>query len=181
MIKVVLYPPLADAYGVEHDLHVRSAREAIAALSANYPGFRRDFLDGKEYFIIADGDGREGADGAAMPVSREVHFVPRVEGRVELGALLITAIIPGISATAATIIGGLLITGLMLGASLLFSSKQKKELDPSESPPEEESYAFAGPVNTTEQGVAVPVVFGRCFTGSVVISAALELGTEIEI
>ena len=37
------------------------------------------------------------------------------------------------------------------------------------------SYYFDGPVNTTQQGVPVPLVFGRCKVGSMVINSGIEM------
>lgn len=36
------------------------------------------------------------------------------------------------------------------------------------------SYLFSGPANSTEQGVAIPLVYGRAYVGSVVISAGIK-------
>lgn len=37
------------------------------------------------------------------------------------------------------------------------------------------NYSFSGILNTTAQGFPVPVCYGRCFTGSAVISAGLDV------
>ena len=37
------------------------------------------------------------------------------------------------------------------------------------------NYSFSGITNTTAQGFPVPIVYGRCFTGSAVISAGLDV------
>jgi predicted phage tail protein len=37
-----------------------------------------------------------------------------------------------------------------------------------------ESFAFSGIVNTTQQGMAVPIAYGRVFVGSAVISSGLD-------
>lgn len=37
------------------------------------------------------------------------------------------------------------------------------------------NYSFSGILNTTSQGFPVPICYGRCFTGSAVISAGLDV------
>jgi hypothetical protein len=92
----------------------------------------------------------------------------------------VTALTGGaITGVAATIIGGVIALGLMVGASMLLAPKTKKK--PSgEDTKKDESYMFSGPENVTEQGVAVPLVYGYVHTGSVVVSAGLEV-SEIPI
>ena len=177
-VAVHLYGPLADKYGALHHFVIRTPREAVTALAANFRGFRRDFIQHELYDIHADGDWLQGDNAATTPVSREVHLVPRIEGQAFLAAAAIGALFPslagvtflGISATA--LIGGVLMTGLMIGLSFLLQPKIKK--------PDEEkgqSYAFTGPENVTQQGVAVPLVYGRVHCGSVVASVGLEANT----
>jgi predicted phage tail protein len=38
-----------------------------------------------------------------------------------------------------------------------------------------ESFTFSGIVNTTKQGLPVPIAYGRVFTGSAVISSGLDV------
>lgn len=45
--------------------------------------------------------------------------------------------------------------------------------DATQSPDENASFIFNGPVNTNTQGTAIPLVYGRCMTGSVTISAGI--------
>lgn len=172
-VKVYLHGPLADRYGAEHTLYISKPSEAIQAFDANYPGFLSLFVKHEAYAIYADGDWR-GDASADFPVSKEVHFAPVIEGRAFLGAMLVTAIFPGVTAATATLIGGVLMAGLFIGISFLLTPKQKKLKDPGK----DENYAFSGPENVTAQGAAVPIIYGRVFAGSVVASAGLELDVE---
>ena len=56
------------------------------------------------------------------------------------------------------------------GVTAALTSPSKMQFDDSKSP-----YYFNGPVNTTDQGVPIPLVFGRCKVGSRVISSAIEI------
>lgn len=182
LVTVRLHGVLADKYGAEHAFAISSPREAIQALDANYPGFRRDFLAHPSYALLADGDWRDEAncpDVANAPVSKELDIVPFVEGRnfVPLIAAGITAISGGaISGIAATLLAGAITLGLSIGVSLLLAPKAKKTQRDSS---KDESYMFSGPENVTEQGVPVPLVYGRLIVGSVVVSAGLEVADNL--
>lgn len=181
LVTVRLHGILADKYGAEHQFAISSPREAIQALEANYPGFRRDFLTHPAYALLADGDWRNEEncpDVANAPISKELDIVPFVEGRnfIPLIAAGITAAFPAISGTAATILAGVITLGLSLGVSLLLAPKAKKTSRDSK---KDESYMFSGPENVTEQGVPVPLVYGRLIVGSVVVSAGLEVADNL--
>ncbi len=169
---VYLHGVLGEKYGFEHQFALTCPRQAISALSANFPGFRRDFFEFPFYGIVCDGDNRHPdncPDVASAPFARDIHLVPMVEGR--LGAILIPALgLIGITGTAATIISGVLTIGLLYGVSMLFAPKP-----PDTDTTRDENYLFSGPDNVIEQGAAVPLIYGRCFVGSVVISSGLEV------
>ena len=38
-----------------------------------------------------------------------------------------------------------------------------------------ESFSFSGIVNTSQQGMPVPIVYGRAFVGSAVLSSGLDV------
>jgi predicted phage tail protein len=38
-----------------------------------------------------------------------------------------------------------------------------------------ESFTFSGIVNTEKQGLPVPIIYGRCFVGSAVISVGIDV------
>lgn len=172
-VLVRLHGPLADKYGAEHRFDVRSAREAVHALIANFRGFRRDFLSFDRWAIHSDGDWLDGDMAPVLPVSRTLDFVPKIDGAFALGAALVGFLIPAIAGTiAAQIIGGILITGLLIGVSLLFMPKKPKKTTNDQK--RQDNYAFSGPENNTVQGGPVPVIYGRVWAGSQVVSGALE-------
>lgn len=181
LVAVHLYGPLADKYGAQHAFAIGNPAEAVAALDANYPGFVADFVQSEIYYIHADGDWREGEQAAILPVGREIHLVPHIEGEGPAIGLLVGALFPslvgatifGVAAT--TLIGSIIFTGLMIGVSFLLAPKAPKMGQDTE---KDENFAFSGPANVTEQGAAVPLVYGRVHCGSVVISAGLEPATK---
>ena len=174
LVDIHLYGALADKFGPHHQFAVRNPREAASALCANYPEFRAAFLSTADrYYIMADGDWRDGDDAPTLPLSREVHFVPKVEGGI---AGLLTAGLAGLGITglAGQLLGGVLAALLVWGITqLLFPPKEETPEDKSE------SYVFTGADNVAQQGAAVPVIYGRCSVGSVVVSAGLDVADQV--
>lgn len=180
LIAVHLHHPLSEEFGALHHFNIHTPIEALFALDANYPNFRREFEKAPAYWIVVDGELQTYKDfkdpQIKLPVKHEVHFVPKVGGNQFLGVALVGAIFPAIAGTTtASIIGGILMAGVFLGLSMLLAPKKAKTEDTKK----DENYAFSGPENVTAQGVAVPLLYGRCHCGSVVVSASLMLGTDL--
>lgn len=176
LVDIYLHGPLGERFGEHHRMAVSTPQEAVRALDANYAGFLPAFAEHARYGLYADGDWREGEDAGELPFSRELHICPVIEGRAFIGPALVGALIPSLAGTlTAQIIGTVIMTALLIGISLLFAKKPKKEDED-----KDDSFAFTGPENTTGQGVVVPLVYGRVYAGSVVVSAGFEttqLGT----
>jgi predicted phage tail protein len=179
LVAVHLHHPLSEKFGPLHHFHIRTPVEALRALEVNMPGFRQAVQQTSAYWIVVDGELRTfdspSDPTAQLPVFNDVHFVPKVSGNAFLGPALIGAMFPTLGATATQVLGGLLVAGLLMGLSMLIAPKKKKEKEKKK----DENYAFSGPENVTGQGVAVPVVYGRCHCTSVVVSASLTLGSEL--
>jgi predicted phage tail protein len=178
LIDVYVHGPMGQTYGVHHRFDIGTPRAAIAALEANFPTFRRDFLKVERWALIADGEPMEGVEAWRMPVGTDVHLVPQIDGEFAIAGAAILWLLPSIGVTAANIIGGLIVTGLLIGASMLLSPKPQKVAPAASTTAsgaaKQVSYSFSGPENVTVQGVSVPCVYGRSWVGSIVISADLE-------
>ena len=90
-----------------------------------------------------------------------------------LGATIGTGLIGGIAAQAIGAIG----LSLVLGGVAQMISPQP-DFSPMESGPEAaklESFTFSNVVNTSRQGLPVPIAYGRVFTGSAVLSSGLDV------
>jgi predicted phage tail protein len=179
LVTVRLHGPLSEKFGHEHHFAVRTPMEAVNALDANHPGFRREFLKHERYGIYADEKWIDEDTIPLLAVQREIDLCPVVEGRIVAALASGIASLFAISSVAATIIASVIVFGVFLGASMLLAPKVKKPTnangkDEDSASKSEESYIFSGPENVTEQGVAVPLVYGYTHCGSVVISASLE-------
>jgi predicted phage tail protein len=189
--KIKLYGKLAKFIGhrvLEAD--VASAAEAVRFLLANWPELEAHMSD--QHYRVSIGTYDLTAEELHDPAgAAPISFVPVVAGagatgRIIVGVLLVAVAIafPLIGVSAAAIAAGttfgavsasIALTGLSLiigGISQLLTPTPKTGTD--EGDPRK-SFSFSGIQNTTRAGVPVPVVYGETLTGSVVISADIDI------
>jgi predicted phage tail protein len=179
MITVLLYGHLAKKFGKRHEYDIRTPRDAIAALRANYKDFAATVVGEKipGYRVIVDSEARD-IDGLKHPAQKTIKIVPVVSGagrgvgQAIAGIALIVAsfYLPGAWAVFARSVG----TSLTLGGVSQMLTKPPESPGTPETADRKQSYGFDGAVNTTAQGNPVPLCYGKMIVGSQVISAGLE-------
>ena len=165
---IKLYGHLGKKFGKSFRLAVESPSEAIRALANIIPGFKQYFVK-HEYHVFLDK--RDIADDDLyLPTSNDtIKFVPVTYGsggffKVVLGVALMVF-------TGGTFGLSMILSGI---SEMLFSApKPDKFGNKNEKPENQPSYTFNGIVNTTTQGNAVPLCYGKMRVGSQVISAGL--------
>tara|TARA_R100001015_G_C4625118_1_gene183516 strand:- start:1640 stop:2263 length:624 start_codon:yes stop_codon:yes gene_type:complete len=198
--KVKLYGELAKFVGhKEFEVQVDTVAKAVSFLVHNFPEVEH-FMSPR-YYQVKVGNYDIDKNELAYPIGQEdIHFIPVVSGaggntgKFLLGGLLIGAsfLFPGAGMFGTTglfgagkaVTGGFL-TGVgtavsAIGASLvlngvsemLFPLPKPQEFNSPEDP--RLSFNFSGVQNTSRAGTPVPIVYGEIFTGSVVISAAID-------
>ena len=202
--KVKLYGQLAEFVGhKEFEVKVDNVAQAVSFLIHNFEGLEA-YMSPK-YYQVKVGDDDIGTDELAYPVGQQdIHFVPVIAGagrgglgKILLGALLITgavmagggfgALFSETGLTYATKTGAFLgkfamnlgIGLTIMGVSeLLFPLPKDNGFDSEQDP--RLSFSFSGLQNTSRAGTPIPIVYGEIFTGSVVISAAIDTN-QIEV
>ncbi len=101
---------------------------------------------------------------------------PAAGGFLGLGAGLAGAGAGLIGGTAAVALGGIG-ASLILGgvAQMLSPQPDISALQRGKEAARLESFSFSGIVNTSQQGMPVPIVYGRAFVGSAVLSSGLDV------
>lgn len=193
MREVRLYGHLGQRFGRVHRFDVRTPAEAVRALCATLPGFRRYMIEhSRPGYRVRVGREARTLETLALPADDAIRIVPvtagagRGLGSVILGAALIgVGVLTGgasLTMAAAWNAGGMAFAGylatniglsLVLGGVAQMLSPQLKAQGPADRPENKPSYAFDGPVNTAAQGNPVPVCYGRLIVGSQVISAGI--------
>ena len=201
--KIKLYGELAKFLGEKTlEAEVNNAAQAIRFLVVNFPKLEKHMSD-RYYRVIADQWEINEKELHYPTGSSDIKIVPMVGGaggnarNILFGAALIGAsfMFPGAGMFGTTsffgktaVVGGTLtkigtITSV-IGASLILQGISGM-LTPVETIPEENqdprrSFNFSGIQNTSRAGVAVPVIYGRTITGSVVISANIT-NEQVEV
>ena len=197
--KVKLYGELAKFVGhKEFEVELNSVGKAVSFLIHNFPEVER-FMSPK-YYQVKVGNYEIDENEISYPVGQEdIHFIPAISGagrgfgKVLLGAALIgfAFLNPalGLSSFAKTQVGSAVAFGKLgfltkaavyVGATLvlqgvselLFPLPEPQKFSSEEDP--QLSFNFSGVQNTSRAGTPVPIVYGEIFTGSVVISAAID-------
>ena len=176
-------------------------QQALKALFANFPGLQKWILDqekdGMAYRVTVGQDVVHNDDvtGLFLPWSeREVFRIAPVLTGAGRGTGQILAGV-GLIVFAAATAGAGLIAGIGLGfgastaisigavgASLIFSGVSQmisptpeiSSLSRGKEAAKLESFSFSGVVNTSKQGLPVPIAYGRLFVGSAVLSSGLD-------
>ena len=190
--KVKLYGELAKFVGhKEFEVEVNTVGKAESFLVHNFPGIEA-YMNPK-YYQVKVGKYDIDKNELGYPIGKEdIHFIPVISGRGDLGKVVLGAVLIGIAVasggtglalgaggfgftggTLAAIGGNIGIALVLSGVSgMLFPLPEPQKFSSEEDP--QLSFSFSGVQNTSRAGTPVPIVYGEIFTGSVVISAAVD-------
>tara|TARA_Y100001951_G_scaffold68609_1_gene55498 strand:+ start:832 stop:1455 length:624 start_codon:yes stop_codon:yes gene_type:complete len=198
--KIKVYGRLARFLGERtFEAEISSPTDAFRFLIANFPNLESHMM--QQNYCVKVGDYEINETELDTPTgSQEIKIVPVIMGarkgigRFLLGAVLIGAVVvtggaAGVGFGASGGLGFGLTTGTTgLGASLLAAagnfgiylalSGAAQMLTPTEelggASDDPASFTFNGIQNTIRAGVAIPVVYGEIFTGSLVVSGGID-------
>jgi predicted phage tail protein len=184
MRTLKLYGPLADFVGAtSFDVEVANIAESVRFLLANFPALEPHMV--KQNYCLRVGEHEIGEDGIHHPIGQDetIEIIPVISGagaaaRIIGGAVLVglSFLIPGAAlfgvglAPIALGIGASLVLG---GVSQLLMPTPQTNLASEKDPRSAESYSFSGIQNVSRQGMPVPIGYGECIVGSIVITAGL--------
>ena len=113
--------------------------------------------------------------GAAL-IATAIVFAPAAGGFLGIaGSGAATAAIGTLGAGASVLMGTIGVSLVLGGVAQMLSPTQSFEQRKFEEAQQLDSFSFSGIVNTARQGVPVPIVLGRAYAGSVVISSGLDV------
>ena len=195
--KIKLYGELANFVGhKEFEVKVETLSQDVSFLINNFAGIE-EYMNPK-YYQVKVGNYSIDETEIHHPIGQEdIHFVPVIQGagrglgKILLGGALIALSFgvggvfanplafgakgfgfasAGLGAKAAFGIGaGLLLSGV---SDMLFPVPKLPDFNSEQDP--RISFNFSGTQQTTRAGTPVPLVYGEIFTGSVVISGAVD-------
>lgn len=188
LTKVILDGPMGRRFGKEWMLAVSTPTEALQLIEANTQGFGAWVRDKRAQYAnyrvtITDKRGRKTTlDKSTFGLRRSppavIRFTPLTQGasgvvRMVVGAaLMISAIWLGPSAFWAG-------ASMFVGGLIEVLSPTPK-VDAGSASDDGTSYYFNGAVQTTAQGVPVPLIIGRCMVGSQPVTADITIEQLME-
>jgi predicted phage tail protein len=177
--------------------------QAIKALCVNFPGLDKWLLDSEQdgvAYRVTIGKEKVTEDDLSplvMPWSERQVFsiTPVIAGAGGVGKVLagigliaLAVLVPGIGGgVAATIFGtafssvslaiGSIGVSLVLGgvAQMISPTPRFSAMERGKEAARLESFTFSGITNTIQQGLPVPICYGRAYIGSAVISSGLDV------
>ena len=194
--KIKLYGKLAEFIGhKEFEIQADTISKAVSFLIHNFPEV--EAYMSPRYYQVKIGNYSIDKDEINYPIGKQdIHFIPVITGagrglgKVLLGAALIGVAIAsggagfgaggafGFGSTTGAFslaaVGGNIGIALVLSgvSDMLFPLPKAQKFSSEEDP--RLSFNFSGLQNTSRAGTPVPIVYGEIFTGSVVISAAVD-------
>jgi predicted phage tail protein len=180
---IVLHDMLADKFGNEpFKMDVDTPKMLFRALISRFKGLRQEISKGFEYSLVM----KIGQDFVPVTVdeyeltfgvAEEIHIIPVVVG-AGATAIAYIATTLSVSTVTATIIyiAATVAVSMVMGAIIKSLSPQPNISGSSGGQDPRASHIFNGPENVVTQGGAIPIVYGVHMTGSIVVSASIDVG-----
>ena len=192
--KVKLYGKLAEFVGhKEFEVEANTVGKAVSFLIHNFPELE-NYMSPK-YYQVKVGDNDIGKEEIHYPIGKEdIHFIPVIQGAGGSGKFLAGVLLIGLAVLAPgaglvglqfagtggalaspfmASIGNIGIALALTGVSQMLTPTPEPQQFNSEADPQL-SFSFSGIQNTSRAGTPIPIVYGEIFTGSIVISAAID-------
>jgi len=188
MLKTVkLYGDLADFVGwKEQKAEVRNTVEVMRFLRCNHPELETYMMD--KYYRIDMGDYDLTEHDLLNPIDKEIKVIPVTEGaffgklfKAIAGVALITFASPiagflSVQALSVKTLGA----GLLLQSAAEYLTPKPKPMSSLEPEDATVNFAFSGVTNVSRAGVALPLVYGEIFVGSINVSNGIDTD-QIEV
>lgn len=183
---VYLYGALGEKYGRKHTFDITNAPQAARALAANFKEFFGDFKDGLYQVII----GKDRESGTSIDKDtldyqigkgKSVHIIPVIKGSGGNAAGVIKTVVGVVLIVVGVFTGQAWVVQIGIAltlngvATLLTPIPKVPNYDERESPDRRASFIFNGATNRAAEGSAIPLVYGQMRTGSVIVSAGIQV------
>jgi predicted phage tail protein len=168
MTQVTLHGTLAKEFQKSFYLSINRPKEVFDAISCSHPKFRHRIIElaqqGVHFAVLINGKKIEKIEDLQVKTQNSIDIVPLICGSGP--ALIIPFLISAAKA--------ILMTAAMTALSMLLAPKPKIERPTSNVSASKQSFNFASKANVVEQGMPVPVGYGRLRVGSAIIQSSIK-------
>jgi predicted phage tail protein len=183
-MKTIYLHGSAGQFGEKFELDVKTPREFLHALSFQIAGFAQMVRAGEWHVLRGPIDEGQDDDEQSLDLAlgsvEEVHLMPAIRGAGGGNGGMFSIILGIAAIIAAPFTGGATVAMYFAGAGLIVGGLIQMTMkvpgvssSSGESIDSKASFLFNGPRNQSTQGVAIPRGYGRCRSGSIVVSAGL--------
>lgn len=178
MVEVRLHGPLAQHFGMKWNLEIQSPLEAVAAIDANRPGFRKMINDlanrGMVFRVRTRVHDYDNEDvGSLLGKATRLDIIPVVLGSSAGVRFVIGAVLTAVGLYTGQVWLVNIGVAMMFGAVAEWLTPQPKKEDFEKKGLD--SWTIGGPNNNADQGLPVPIIYGEVLTGGYPISTGLSV------
>jgi predicted phage tail protein len=182
MTQVILHGILAKEFRKSFSLAVKRPKEVFDAISCAHSNFRNRIVElsnqGVHFILLVDGKKMTSMEELSTILNNQkIDIVPLICGHGI--AAIIPLVVKGIAAVGAfaaqnALLTSLVVSAAMMGVQMMLSPKPKMERPESVVNGAKQSFLFSSKANVAEQGIPVPVGYGRLRVGSAVIQSTIK-------
>ena len=176
MTIINLHGILAKEFGSCISMEIHKPKEVIDAITVNKPLFKQRAIDlakeGVHYAIIVDGENITKMEQLEMKKTpQKIDLVPVVCGQ---GVVFAISAWLSQHAFVASLLASLLMTVATTALQMILAPKPKAQKIEATVSAAKQSFIFSSKANVAEQGIPVPVGYGRLRVGSFIIQSTIK-------
>ena len=183
MTQVILHGILAKEFRKTFSLAIKRPKEVFDAISCTHGNFRNRIIElanqGIHFSILIDGNKISSLEEMSLTLdNKKIDIVPLICGYGPLAPIIAmigaAAVQVGTFITSSAFLSQLAVGVAMMGLQMLLAPEPKMDRPESTVGAAKQSFIFGSKANTTEQGIPVPVGYGRLRVGSAVIQSTIR-------
>jgi hypothetical protein len=183
MTQVILHGILAKEFKQSFSLAIKRPKEVFDAVSCSHSNFRNRIVElakqGVHFALLVDGKKMTSMEELSIASdNQKIDIVPVICGSGPLVLVVVGVAVSLGGAAIGGMVGSLLVSvgvGLfMMGIQMMLAPKPKMERPESVVNSAKQSFLFSSKANIAEQGIPVPVGYGRLRVGSAVIQSTIK-------
>jgi len=194
MTQITLHGILAKEFRKTFSLAIKRPKEVFDAISCTHSNFRNRMVElanqGIHFTLLVDGKKMTTIEELSIASDNQrIDIVPLVCGAGKAGAIIAVIALGVLTGGAGFAMGAGIISGgaalgstlvnigvglVMMGIQMALAPKPKMDRPSSDVNSAKQSFLFSSKANVAEQGIPVPVGYGRLRVGSAVIQSTIK-------